>query len=221
MSREIRRVPLDFDWPLNKVWGGYQPPKHLREGNKCSDCKNGYSPQAQHLYDLWYGYVPFDPESTGSTPLRHDTPAVREFAERNVARAPDYYGTGEDAIVREARRLATLWNGQWSHHLSQADVDALVSSGRLMDFTHTWTSEGWRKIDPPVTPTAEQVNMWHIQGFGHDALNASIVIEARCERDGIDLLCPRCGGRGSTEACPGQRAETEAWEPTEPPTGEG
>lgn len=23
ISREVRRVPLDFDWPLNKVWQGY------------------------------------------------------------------------------------------------------------------------------------------------------------------------------------------------------
>lgn len=26
MGREVRRVPLDFDWPLNKVWEGYLNP---------------------------------------------------------------------------------------------------------------------------------------------------------------------------------------------------
>src|SRR5690606_15697305 len=118
MGREIRRVPLDFDWPLKEVWGGFLSPDRFDE-NPCPDCRNGYSPQAQNLYDLWYGKIPFDPASTGSTPWRHDSPAVRAFAERNIANAPDYYGTGEAATVREAQRLADLFNGSWSHHLSQ------------------------------------------------------------------------------------------------------
>ena len=33
--------------------------------------------------------------------------------------------------------------------------------------------------------------------------------------------CPTCDGHGSLEAYPGQRAEADAWEPTEPPEGEG
>lgn len=221
MGREIRRVPADFNWPLNKVWEGFLTPARLRETD-CSDCEHGYSPQAENLYALWYGKIPFDPASTGSTPWRHDSPAVRAFAERNVSNAPDFYGTSEAAIVREAQRLANLWNGQWSHHLSQDDVDALREAGRLKDFTHTWSRETrWQKIEPPVTPTAAQVNEWSLSGFGHDSINASIVIRARCEREGIADTCPTCQGHGSVEAYPGQRAEAEAWEPTEPPKGDG
>jgi hypothetical protein len=221
MSREVRRVPLNFDWPLNKVWDGYLTPDRLDE-EKCPDCKNGYSPQAQNLHDLWYGKIPFVPASTGSTPWRHDSPGVRAFAERNIGNAPDFYGSGEAAIVREAQRLADLFNGSWSHHLSQEDVNALVAAGRLMDFTHRWSSEdGWQKIEPPVTPTAEQVNEWSLRGFGHDGINASVVVRARCEREGIADTCPTCLGHSSIEAYPGQRAEAEAWEPTDPPEGEG
>lgn len=221
MGRQIRRVPLDFEWPLNKVWEGFLMPDHL-DGEECPDCQSGYSPQAQNLYDLWYGKLPFDPANTGSTPWRHDSPAVRAFAERNVSNAPDYYGTGEAATVREGQRLANLWNGMWSHHLNQDDVNALVEAGRLHDLTHTWSREdGWQKIEPPVTPTAEQVNEWSLRGFGHDAINASVVIRARCEREGIGDTCPTCQGHGSVEAYPGQRAEAEAWEPSDPPQGEG
>jgi hypothetical protein len=221
MGREVRRVPADFDWPLNKVWEGYLSPDRL-DGKKCPDCKSGYSPQAQNLYDLWYGKLPFDPASTGSTPWKHDSPAVRAFAERNLSNAPDYYGTGEAATVREGQRLAALFNGQWSHHISQDDVDALVAAGRLMDLTHTWSREdGWQKIEPPVTPTAEQVNEWSLRGFGHDGINASVAVRARCEREGVDDTCPTCQGHGSVEAYPGQRAEAEAWESTDPPQGDG
>lgn len=221
MGREIKRVPADFAWPTNEVWQGYLMPDELHE-DACPDCEHGYSPHAEHLRALWYGYVPFDPASTGSAPLSGGTPAVRAFAERNVNSAPDFYGTGEPAIVREAQRLANLWNGQWCHHLSQDDVDALVAAGRLMDFTHTWTPETrWQKIEPPVTPTAEQVNEWSLHGFGHDGINASVAVSARCKREGHPELCERCEGHGSIEAYPGQRAEAEAWERSEPPSGEG
>ncbi|MET9550520.1 hypothetical protein ABZY36_35240 [Streptomyces sp. NPDC006627] len=221
MGREIRRVPLDFDWPLNKVWEGFLGPDRFDE-TPCPDCENGYSPRAQNLYDLWYGKIPFDPASTGSTPWRHDSPGVRAFAERNQANAPEFYGTGETAIAREGQRLAELFNGAWSHHLSQQDVDALAEAGRLRDFTHTWSREdGWQKIEPAVSPTAEQVNEWSLSSMGHDGINAHVVIKARCEREGIDDICPTCKGNASLEKYEGQRAEAEAWEPTDPPKGDG
>lgn len=221
MGREVRRVPLDFDWPLNEVWEGFLMPDRL-DGEKCPDCKSGYSPQAQNLYDLWYGYLPFDPSSTGSTPWRHDSPPVRAFAERNVGNSPDFYGRGEAAIVREGQRLANLFNEQWSHHLSQDDVDALIAADRLWDFTsQVVPGKGWQKIEPPVHPTAEQVNAWSIGGFGHDGINASVVVRARCEREGIDPICQTCNGHATVEKYEGQRAEAEAWESTDPPAGEG
>ncbi|KOG33269.1 hypothetical protein, partial [Streptomyces resistomycificus] len=221
MGREVRRVPLDFDWPFNKIWDGFLSPDRFDE-EKCPDCANGYSPRAQNLYDLWYGKIPFDLATTGSTPWGPDTPAIRTRAEQNIANAPEYYGSGEPAIVREARRLADLFNGSWSHHLAQEDVDALVAGERLHDFTHTWTREnGWQPKEPPVVPTAAQVNEWSLAGLAHDGINASVVIRARCEREGIDDTCPTCKGYASLEKYEGQRAEAEAWEPTEPPKGDG
>jgi hypothetical protein len=221
MGREVKRVPLDFDWPLNEVWSGFLRPDRFDE-MPCPNCERGYSPHAEALFKLWYGDLPFDPATTGSTPLTADTPAVRAFAERNVTRSPEYYGRGEQAIRCEAQRLAELWNGSWSHHLSQDDVDALVAAGRLMDFTHTWNPETrWQKIEPAVVPTAAQVNEWSLYAFGHDGINAGVVIRARCEREGVADTCATCEGHGSIEAYVGQRAEAETWEPTEPPTGDG
>jgi hypothetical protein len=221
MGREVRRVPADFGWPLHKVWEGFLEPERLHE-DKCPDCEHGYSSHGEYLHALWYGYREFDPESYGSVLLRPDTPAVRAFAERNIAHAPEFYGASEHAIVREAVRLASMWNGMWCHHLNQDDVNALVAAGRLMDFTHTCDREsGWQKIEPTVTPSAAQVNEWSLSGFGHDSINAMIAVRARCEREGFAVECPACGGHGSVEKYPGQRAEAEAWEATEPPAGEG
>lgn len=221
MGRIVRRVSVDFDWPIDEVWKGFLRPDKFEE-KKCPDCKNGNSPRGQHLYDLWYGHVPFSPRDVGLPMLNADTPAVRKYAERNVRHAPDYYGAGEGAIRMEAARLARLFNSQWCHHLSQDDVDVLAAEDRLWSFTHEYNEkDGWTKKEPAVVPTAAQVNEWSIGGMGHDAINAYTVIGARCEREGVSPKCATCDGHGSLEAYLGQRAESDAWEPEDPPSGEG
>lgn len=222
LSRELKRVPLDFDFPVDDTWTGYLLPSDLHERG-CNDCDGtGYSPEARRLKDRWYGQIPFDPSETGSERLTPDTPLVRLFAERNIEHAPEFYGSDEIAIKREALRLANLWNGQWSHHLEQVDVDALIAAQRLMDFTHTWSPEaGWQPRDPVPEVTAAEVNEWALTGFGHDSLNCAIVIEAKCEREGHSDTCSTCDGQGGVEQYPGQRLDAEAWEPTEPPEGDG
>jgi hypothetical protein len=221
VSREIRRIAVDFDWPLNEVWQGYLMPEELL-AESCLACENGYSEHGKYLHDLWYGYVPFKPEDNGSTPLSPNTPAVREFAERNVNSAPEFYGRDPMAVLREATRLADMWNGQWSHHLNEDDVAALVAGDRLWDLTHTWDPENrWQPMDPFVIPTPEQVNEWDIRSMGHDSINASICTRARCDRDGKPYLCARCDGSGQAWRSDEHKAAHEAWEPTEPPAGDG
>jgi hypothetical protein len=222
MGREVKRVPLDFDWPLGRTWQGFLMPKGLHALD-CPDCEGtGYAPRAHELKNLWYGYEPFSPEDNGSTPLRPDTPGVRAVAERNVTNSPDYYGTGEAAIVREAKRLCSLWNTQWSHHLSVEDVFALIEAGRLMDLTHTFTRETrWQPKDPPYLPTPEEVNAWSLSGFGHDSVNAHVCVKARCEREGISDECATCSGAGSVFRDDEHRMAHDGWAETKVPTGDG
>lgn len=221
MSREVKRVPVDFDWPLDQRWEGYAMPDRL-EPVSCPDCEHGFSPSGEYLHDLWHGRIPFHPAVTGSTPLTSVAPQVRAVAELHIVQAPGYYGTGEFAICMEAARLAALWNSMWCHHLAQEDVDALVAAGRLMELTHDRREgAGWQPKDPPVALTAEQVNAWSLQGMGHDGMNARAVIAARCAREGVAYTCATCGGEGEVEAYPGQRADARAWRPTEPPAGDG
>lgn len=62
MGRKIKRVSLDFDWPLGKTWHGYFNPYNSFE---CPYCEgSGYSFGAKELQNQ----SDFDPSMTGSNP---------------------------------------------------------------------------------------------------------------------------------------------------------
>jgi len=222
MGRELKRVPLDFNQPINETWPGYLNP-HWGKARNCEACGgSGSSPFAKHLQDQWYGNAPFKPEDRGSKPWQPEDTPVWNFAARNVANAGHFYGSGDAAIMREAKRLCELFNGQWSHHLNADDVAVLVEAGRLSDFTSIFIpGEGWKKKEPFVMPTPEEVNAWSLTGFGHDAINQWKVCGAECKRLGESELCDVCKGEGSLWASPGDKETAENWERTEPPLGDG
>jgi hypothetical protein len=54
--RTVKRVPLDFDAPLNKVWQGYLMPDEMVPP-RCPDCDaTGYSPTARWLQATFYDH---------------------------------------------------------------------------------------------------------------------------------------------------------------------
>lgn len=221
MGREVKRVAAGFDWPLEKVWGGFINPFYSQRID-CPDCGgSGSSREARHLKDQWYGNAAFKPEDRGSKRFLPTDAAVRRFAERNVGNAPGFYGIGESAIHREALRLCALFNSQWSHHLNAADVAALIEGERLIDFTHTWTAgEGWKPNEIPRVPTPEEVNAWSISGMGHDSINQWIVVGAECKRLGHATTCQRCNGDGDLWPSPEIKQAAGDWKQTEPPAGD-
>lgn len=221
MGRELKRVPLDFDWPVHKVWRGYLNPHNTAV--QCEHCQGtGSSPFARHLKDQWYGNAAFKPEDRGSVPFQPTDEIVRRLAERNVTHSPGFYGFGEAAVAREAERLARHFNGSWSHHLNAADVAALVAGNRLFDFTRTWAPEtGWVPKDPPYVPSPQEVNEWSLSGLGHDSCNQWIVVGAECDRLGQETTCSHCKGEGSIWPSPEDEARFEAWQLEDPPTGVG
>lgn len=240
MGRELKRVPLDFDWPLSKPWKGFINPLYVAKD--CTHCEGrGESPETKHLSDQWYGYAPFKPEDRGSKPFSSTEGPVYEFAKRQVARNPDFFCRGgllseEVAIRHEAERLCDLWNHQWCHHLNADDVKALIAKDRLWDFTRTPRTDEQREIVKEKVakgenswlpegngyiPTPEEVNAWSICGFGHDSINSWVVIEAECKRLGVDSTCKFCKGKGAIWPSKKARKAYEHWEKEEPPTGEG
>lgn len=231
MGREIKRVPLDFNWPRHKVWSGFLNPHYDGHYSDCSACKgSGYSPIGKHMNDQWYGNANFSPFNTGSQPFPASHSIIQELALRNVfysllgrsAPYADRYVTTfemknepkfrpddlRNEIDSEAYRLARHFNAGWIHHLSQDDVDALWDSGRL-------------ERHFKEKPTAKQVNEWSLVGMSHDCINAHIIIKAKAKREGIELTCSECEGHGSKWDSPESKQRAEDWEKEEPPSGPG
>lgn len=57
MSREVRRVPMDFDCPIGDTWGGYLRPEEL-DLPTCATCDgDGSSPEARAVANTFYPHM--------------------------------------------------------------------------------------------------------------------------------------------------------------------
>ena len=52
MGRELKRVPLDFKWPVGQIWKGYLNPFRSFECKSCDG--TGLNPATKKLQDDWY-----------------------------------------------------------------------------------------------------------------------------------------------------------------------
>jgi len=56
VGREIRRVPLDFDWPLKKTWWGFLNPWY-EFCKRCEACDGtGLNPESARIERAWYDF---------------------------------------------------------------------------------------------------------------------------------------------------------------------
>lgn len=223
MSRELYRVPLDFDAPIGKTYQVETNP-YLEHGHDCEKCDGrGESKLMRKLSDLWYGKIPFKPSDRDSVPYTEESEPVWAFAKRNVEHSPEYYGVGEEAIRKEAKRLASVFNSQWSYHLNQFDIDVLIENDALKEFTHDYVrGEGWvpKDVQPEITP--QSVNDWFI----NDRFNASskyfyYIGIAECKRLGQSHHCDACDGQGEIWDSPENKELAKSWEHPPVPTGDG
>lgn len=115
----------------------------------------------------------------------------------------------------ETKKLSNDWYSHlredglpgWSKSLEQAEVEALVKAGRLMDFTRVPITpeqheivakkiadggNSWLPFDNGYIPSAIEVNIWAQKGMGHDSINQWICVEARAKRLGVYGYCGHC-----------------------------
>lgn len=183
MGRDLKRVPLNFDWPIGQVWKGFINPWQDYMHN-CLFCDgSGLNAESRQISEDWY----------------------------------DFGETGR----------------RWYDKLTQDEVDVLARAGRLRVFIgypvhydeeiKSWMKwEGDKKVPatPPTIPSAEEVNRAARKGLIHDVINREICIRTRAKRLGVYGLCEHCNGAGVWQSDE-YREKYEAWEPEEPPQGDG
>jgi hypothetical protein len=149
--RTLKRVPLGFDWPHHKIWGGYVDP-HWR---KCPDCERGYTP-------------------------------AREALDRLV-------------------------------HLL-----LIAGAGSLKGKLHPWLTEaGIAAVSPDMAELSTGLAGRPPQGLGHDAVDGYVAARKIIAAAGLSDswgICRTCSGTGTD---PAVKKESDAWEATEPPEGDG
>jgi hypothetical protein len=176
----------------------------------------------RELSDKWYGYIPFKPEDRGSKPYQPSDAAILKRARRNIGADESFEGP---RLQDEAGRLCKLFNGQWSHHLNDLDVAALLEScyaSTLQELTHTWSEErGWQPKVPAYTPSAKEVNDWGLNNGFYTSSTQYVICLAELARLGKEVKCPHCKGEGEFWPSEAAKQAYEGWEKEEPPVGDG
>ena len=198
MGRELKRVPLDFQWEVNKLWCGYINPHKVHE---CTDCSgNGYSKEYQRLSDEWYGW---NTENYKPNPFRKDC--------RYNASAWSHNLTKED--VKALLKADRLW-----------DFTRVPITDEQKEIVRQKKANGgnsWLPFCNGYVPTPEEVNEWNLKGMGHDGCNAWYCITARLKREKKNAKCSSCNGSGENWQHPKAKKLYKNWKSYDPPIGEG
>lgn len=169
MGREARRVPIDFDWPLNQVWNGYLLPEHFHE-QTCPDCDHGLTADGQLIQGIAYMIVGLGDDVFAQERGHQLHPCLQPIHEISYVQGQPRPTARFEELIKglfaDDEYDKPHWIGRQPYRMAR----------RLMELAGLDEHWGW---------------------------------------------CPTCEGHASIEKYPGQRAEAEAWEGTEPPTGDG
>jgi hypothetical protein len=206
MGRELRRVPLDFDWPVGQIWKGFVNP-HYRECPKelTNDCHGGWTNDGKWL-DAIVRFIALIGEQAIETPYAEKLrargqifphPYLQEFAQAPRMQMPR----------AERLRIRDLPEGERMRELDRY----------------------FRKNSPQILPLGEEMVQFvtGLAGCKLDPLlgsNLNWAIEKALKKAaGIDPdsrwgICKVCNGHGVD---PEIYEVWENWRREDPPTGEG
>ncbi len=148
MGRELKRVRLDFNWPIGKIWHGYINPFY-KHSKKCVACDGrGSSPETRLLESMWYGKVS---RSFGRSNLSMfmDFLAYKAIAKNvNVVRVNEWNTT----------QINCLTGKMFDQKVELGDREIMLSEGLLIDrdlnsainIYRRWHENHIAAVAPPV-----------------------------------------------------------------------
>lgn len=209
MGRELRRVPLDFSWPLNKIWQGFINPHFKRCPEQDKTCWGGSTAAGRWVDSIC---------------------RMLELIGEQSAEAAS--GQSLAQLRRGGRLFPHPYLEQWPMAPSAGIPESVMDSIReeheeYRDRIRAF--ERWRAAHPGdsqnVPLTAELLAF--VEGLAGGKLRGmgggdSWAIQKRLrEMAGVPESfgeCPVCGGEGID---PVVKEAYEAWEKTDPPEGPG
>jgi len=194
MGRLLKRVPLDFNYPIKQTWKGYLNPYSSIECKSCGgSCLNK---ETKQLSDDWYSF-----DKSEWVYLRNGN--------RFNDKAWQYHLT--EIEIKELVKQGRLSD------LMKVRCHFCEDENKWFG----WIDGIKQEIEEPEYPVPETVNEWAKIGFGHDSCNQWIAVEARARHLGFYGKCPVCKGEGVIWYSDEIKKLQEEWLPYEPPTGEG
>lgn len=181
MGRKLRRVPLDFDWPIGKIWHGYINPYY----RKCPDCDNGYTAARERLQDL-ISLIMLS--GTDSQKGQNHPYFVNNFAlyHNNIIPSPDM---AELTIGLAGRNMSFIGHDacdKWSAEkkiIKAAGLDPDIwgickfCNGDAIDPAIKSKYEAWELFDPP---TGEGYQLWDTTGDGSPISPVFAILDDLC-----------------------------------------
>jgi hypothetical protein len=210
MGRQVRRVPLTFDWPMNKVWKGFLNP-HFRPcpAAEKNQCVGGYSPAGKWL-DAIVRFLAMIGEQAVEEPFADQLrargqifphPYLQEFAQAPRTEIPHDEMKKMRDIEDSTERQRALYSYMRKH-----PAQLLSFGGEEMIQFITGLANG-KKPDLPFGGSSVG---WEIQ--------KTLMKAAGIDPDSKWGHCKVCDGHGID---PAVRETYENWEKEDPPTGEG
>lgn len=194
MGRELKRVPLDFKWPIDQLWKGFINPYRSQECKPCNG--EGYNPETKKINEEWYA---------SDNPRWVDINENRRFNDN----AHQYHITDVEVLALvKSGRLPDLMDGRYLFNKETKKWEKFINGA----FT---------ECEIPNIPTAESVNEWNKKSMGHDSCNRWIAVEARAKDLGVYGLCEFCKGDGQIYQSEEIEKLHDEWKSFDPPTGNG
>lgn len=181
MGREVRRVPLDFDWPLNKTWEGFLNP----HGGPCpaaarGECFDGVTAGRRYVCALAQLLaVAGDDAASGPRkrgiwphPYIQDLPMAPRLGGRPVGPSPDLAALTTALAGRERSFMGHDACDHWTIEKKLIEVAGLdpekwgmcpVCDGHADDPEHRAACEAWEETPPP---TGEAYQLWETTSEG-------------------------------------------------------
>jgi hypothetical protein len=207
MGRELKRVSLDFEWPMNQIWKGYRNPYHSQE---CKACEGtGYNKETLDLYRKWYSLDDTDylPCGTGrhfnnKAWMHHLTQEeVDELASRGrLMEFTHYFEKGKGLVKKSPEYNPTAEEvNEWSktgmgHDAINAGICVEMRARRFGVFGNCnfcegegviWQSEEikklheeWKDFDPPA---GDGYQLWETTSEGSPISPVFETLDSLCE----------------------------------------